>query len=70
MSFEKVCHGYEMECNSCYGTLNIESYSETRENFMDAILHAKDEGWKIKKIKGKWKHYCLSCVKKSGDENK
>jgi len=63
MSFEKVYHGYEMECNSCYELLCVESYNETRENFMDAISHAKDEGWKIKKVNGRWKHYCPSCTK-------
>ena len=61
MSFESVCNGYEMECNSCHEVLYIESYNETQEDFMDAISHAKDEGWKTRRVNGIWKHYCSCC---------
>lgn len=47
---------YVAECDFC------SEYHETDEDdFIEAVNAIKDEGWKVFKENGEWKHMCPSC---------
>jgi len=52
---DKTYGKYDLECDSCgESEVNMDSFD-------DALNYAKENGWKIKKINGEWKHYCPDC---------
>ena len=51
---------YEVICDLCDYT----DYYETNINFFKLINCMKSDGWKIKKIKNEWKHFCKECSEK------
>lgn len=51
--------GFTMYCDICDNDENF----ETNGNWQDMIAAAKGLGWKIRKEKDDWKHYCPDCAK-------
>lgn len=53
----------EIECDEdgCNNSFDMDG-----TYFKDATDEMKRRGWKIKKIKGEWKHFCTDCVENSG----
>jgi len=43
-------------CDTCGDADNYEG-----TDFYDALKEAREDGWKIKKLFGEWKHYCPEC---------
>ena len=47
-------------CDTCFETKEFHN-----EGFFQTMMNElKAEGWKIKKVKGYWEHYCPECKEK------
>ena len=65
MTIERISdHNYDLICDICY-----ESADEFFEDFHDAVLYKKREGWKSRKDEnGNWEDVCPNCQENEDEE--
>jgi uncharacterized protein YjhX (UPF0386 family) len=51
---------YEVTCDKC----DYYAIYDTEKDFYKLIECLKRDGWKIKKTKNRWQHYCYECNEK------
>jgi hypothetical protein len=56
MSIDKSCGFFTLTCDNCGEELN-ESFFE----FHEAVDAKKENGWKSRKVNGKWEDWCDVC---------